>query len=430
LNAALVALECYRCGERFPPAPMLLECPVCSVTAPSNVFCVYDYDAVAERFDPAAVRERPPTLWRYAELLPVAREHAVSLGEGATPMVRLERLGRRLGLDSLHLKDESQNPTWSFKDRLASLGASKARELGSEVLTVASSGNAGAAVAAYAAQAGLRAVVLTSRSAPLPMRVLMEAYGAHALAPDDMAQRGALVRVGVERYGWFPVQNFKAPPVGANPFAIEGCKAIAFEICEQLGWRVPAAVVFPITNGDSLAGAWRGFCDLRALGLIDAIPRLYGAEVHGPVARTLEDGLELPATVTPDRASVAISAASRTTAYQVLRAIRETGGWSVAVADDDEILAAQRELAREEGIYAEASSVLGLAVLARLLDSGAIDRREEVVLVSTSGGLKDFDLTLGEPRPVPHVGPDEAGLVDGLARHYGYRARPLAEAIR
>jgi threonine synthase len=214
----------------------------------------------------------------------------------------------------------------------------------------------------------------------------------------------------VERHGWFPVQNFLSPPVGANPFALEGCKTIAYELCEQLGWRAPDAVVFPITNGDSLVGTWRGFRDLYELGLIHAVPRLYGAEVFGPVARTLAENLDEAATVDPGRSSIAISAASRTTAYQVLRAIRDTGGTSVAVVDDDEILAAQRELARTEGIFAEASSVLPLAVLDRL----PIGRDEHVVVVSTSGGLKDFDLTIGEPREIPLVDPTEEALAAAL----------------
>ena len=159
-------LECYRCGHSYPPEKFFHGCPACAQGKPSNLFCVYDYQRLSRDFSVQVLQNRPLTMWRYRELLPVDPEYAVSIHEGMTPLIHCQRLGARYGLQNLYLKDESRNPTWSFKDRLASAGASKAREMGCSVLTLSSTGNAGAAVAAYAARAGLQAVVFTTQSVP------------------------------------------------------------------------------------------------------------------------------------------------------------------------------------------------------------------------------------------------------------------------
>jgi threonine synthase len=364
-------------------------------------------------------------MWRYAEFFPVEASNAVTLGEGMTPLLRLDHVGRRLECRSLFLKDESQNPTWSFKDRLASIGATKALELGRDVLTAASSGNGGAATAAYAARAGLRSIVVTAGTPPAAMRALMTVYGTLLLTTERNDERGPLVRFGVEEHGWFPIQNFLEPLVGANPFAREGCKALAFEICEQLGWKAPDAVVFPVTVADSLAGAWRGFVELQMLGIIDRIPRLYGAEVYGPLEQALTSGELVPVAATP---SLAISTASTRTTYQALAAVRASQGWSVAVGGDSQLQAAQQLLAEHEGIFAELSGALALAGAERLLRCGLIAPEETVVVVSTSGGLKDFDVALPEPNELGHIEPTPAGMAAELERRYGYTLDAYAEA--
>jgi threonine synthase len=413
-------LQCIRCRREYPLEPVLFQCPACATETPSNVRCVYDYDRLARAWSPEAMAGRPTSMWRYAEFFPVDPALAVTLGEGMTPLICLPRLGRRLGLETLYLKDESQNPTWSFKDRMASVGATKAVELGTDTLAAASSGNGGAATGAYAARAGLRAVILTMTAMPASMYALMRAYGSLVLATASAADRGPLVRHGVEEHGWFPIQNFLDPPVGANAFAQEGCKAIGLEICEQLGWVAPDAIVLPITLADSLVGALRGFADLHALGIVERLPRMVGAELFGPLERSLAAGGDelLPV---DGRPTVAVSTASRSTAYQALDAVRASGGTSVAARDDAEVLEMQSLLAEEEGIFAEASGALSLVAVARLARAGALGPGEVVVAVNTSGGLKDFDLTAGERREIPLIEPTVDGLEAGLLEHYGYR---------
>jgi threonine synthase len=421
----LTELRCFRCHRSYAPELVLYQCPACATEVPSAVYCVYDYDGIARSWSPATARDRDATMWRYAELFPVEAANAVTLGEGMTPLLRLDNVGRRLGHTSLYLKDESQNPTWSFKDRLASVGATKALELGREVLTAASSGNGGAATAAYAARAGLRSIVVTAGKPPAAMRALMTVYGTLLLTTERNDQRWPLVRYGVEEHGWFPIQNYLEPHVGANPFAREGCKALAFEICEQLGWKAPDAVVFPVTVADTLAGAWRGFVELQMLGVIDRIPRLYGAEIFGPLERALTSEEIAPVDGAP---SLAVSTASTRTTYQAVAAVRGSGGSSVAVDGDAPLQKAQQLLAEQEGIFAELSGALALAGAERLLTSGLIGTDETVVLVSTSGGLKDFDIALPEPDELAPIEPTPAGMAAELERRYGYTLTAHAEA--
>lgn len=401
-------LECFRCARRYPPGPLFHGCPACAADRPANVFCVYDYGRLAGVFGPGKLDNRPATMWRYQELLPVAEGPVVSLHEGMTPLISCPRLGARYGLGRLYVKDESRNPTWSFKDRLAAVAATKAREFGSPALTIGSTGNAGAATAAYAARAGLRAVILTTPNVPPAMRPFMQAYGATVAAVPTLADRWTLVREGVERHGWFPVQNFVSPPVGANPYALDGAKTVGFELCEQLGWRAPDVVVAPVSYGDLPVAMWRGFVEFRELGLIDRIPRMMAAEVFGPVANALARGLDHTEAM-PGGRSVATSAAATNSTYQSLRMVRDTGGVALT-ATDEEILVAQRELAEAEGIWAEPAGALPLAVTRKLAARGLVTADEVVVAVVTSAGLKDPEATAAWLPEIPLIEPTFAAL--------------------
>src|SRR2546428_5926970 len=254
----LTGFRCHRCGHLYPPGRHFLGCPACAGDRPSNVIAEYDYEAIAKVFTRETLDHRPSTMWRYARFLAVEEEHIVSISEGYTPLVGCPNLGRKLGLSSLYVKDESRNPTWSFKDRMASAGVSSAVALGCGVITAASSGNGGAAAAAYAARAGLDAVIVTTPQFPLTMRTLMQSYGAKVVATKTMRERWTIVRLGVEKYGWFPTQNFLDPPIGANPYALEGCKTMGYEICEQLEWRHPADASSPEGSRDPKVRRWDG----------------------------------------------------------------------------------------------------------------------------------------------------------------------------
>lgn len=414
----LTHLECFRCGEGYSAERNFWGCPSCKGELASNLYCVYDYEAIRKVWNPSVVEKREASLWRYREFMPVDEESIVTLGEGMTPLLKLPRLGKRLGLNNLYVKDESQNPTWSFKDRMGSVGASRAKELGCEVLTAASSGNGGAATAAYAARAGLKSIIFTTPSFPLNMRVLMQTYGSMVVATPTIQDRWTLVRLGVQELGWFPIQNFLVPFIGANPYAQEGCKALGFETCEQLGWKAPDVMLFPIGSGDTLTGAWRGCTELYNLGYIDKVPKVVGAEVFGALTQAFERGLDWVEEV-PYGKTVAVSTGTPSSAYQSMKAVRESGGWALRT-EDPEIMAMQLALAEDEGLYSEASSVVPLVGAKKLLDRGDIDADAVVVVVLTSSGLKDPEVTQPYLKDIPLTEPTREGLVETLKATYDY----------
>ncbi|WP_157553382.1 threonine synthase [Jiangella gansuensis] len=341
-----------------------------------------------------------PGLFRYRDLLPLApADPPVSLGEGGTPLLPLRSLARRFGVRDLWLKDESRNPTWSYKDRLAAVAVTKARASAADTVVVSTTGNHGAAVAAYAAAAGLRCVALTLHSVPPTMRTLMQVFGAMVVAYDDPADRWTVMREAVAKRGWVPMSSFTQPPAGSNPFGVEGYKTIAYELFQQLG-RVPDVVVVPTAYADGLAGIHRGFADLRALGLIERAPRLVAAEVYGPYERALRHGQPLPDPL-PMPGSVSFSTAVAYATGQGVAALRESAGVAVPVRSDDEIMSAQRDLAATEGIYLEAASITALLAVRRLLADGTLHPHDEVVVIGTSSGLKDVAATTAAlPGPV------------------------------
>ncbi|MDR7491031.1 MAG: pyridoxal-phosphate dependent enzyme [Armatimonadota bacterium] len=412
-GGALVGLACVRCGAAYGVVDLFTGCPRCLADGhPSNVAPVYRLDVV--QWTREALGHRPATMWRYRELLPV--RDPVTLGEGGTPLLPLPRLGRAWGIDHLYLKDESRNPTGSFKDRLAAVVVARAREVGAGVVAIASSGNAGAALAAYAARAGLRCVVLTAAGASAPLVTQMLALGACLVATPTARDRWTLLRQGVEALGWYPAGNFHDPPVGSNPYGIDGYKTIAFEILADLAWTVPGLVALPVCYGDGLWGVARGFREARRLGLVDGEPRLVAGEVFGPLARALAEGLDHVPEV-PAGPSVAFSIAAGISTYQALRALREGG--EACVLDDGELLEAQAALGTAEGIFVEASAAAGLAAVRRLAAQRRLPRGAPVVVVATAGGLKDVEAARSRRPPVPVVEPTLAALREALRQTYG-----------
>src|SRR5262245_62100032 len=234
-EASVVALQCLRCRARFDDPRLFGGCPRCREQGVAvNLTVEYDLTTLAG-VTTATFAAGPPGLWRYRSLLPVRSAPPVSLGEGGTPLVHLERLGARLGLPRLYAKDEGRNPTWSYKDRLCSVAVSHAVEIGARVITISSTGNHGGSTAAYAARAGLPCVIFTLASVPETMKTLMQAYGAAVGACPTSESRWALMRQGIERFGWYPTSGFVVPPVGSNPWALEGDNTISWELAEDLG---------------------------------------------------------------------------------------------------------------------------------------------------------------------------------------------------
>ncbi len=415
----LTGLACIRCGAAFPVEPRFDGCPRCRREAPSNLTPTYDYDGIRRAFRVEALRDRPPTMWRYREFLPPDEADVVTLAEGMTPLIAAPRLGSRMGVPRLHIKDESRNPTWSFKDRLAATAIAMARRFSARVVGVSSSGNAGAAAAAYAARAGLPCVVFAFKGAAGAMMTQMRAYGGLVVATVQKADRWTLLRACVEKLAWYPTSPFFGPPIGSNPYGVDGYKTMAFEVCEQLGWRPPDWCALPVAYGDALFGMWKGFRELADLGLVPNRPRLVAGEIYGSLQRGLMATSDVPPEMPATTPTLALSIGTPRSTYQALHALRHGRGIARTVEDAD-LLHLQRMLAQDEGLYAEPSSLAPLAAVWRLRNEGIIGQDDLVVTVLTAAGLKDPEPTVREAGEIPIVAPDLAVLRDALKRAYGF----------
>src|SRR5262245_50294130 len=419
-EARVVGLSCLRCRARFEEPRLFAGCPRCRAEGVAvNLSVEYDLSPLAG-VTPDTFGTAARGLWRFGPLLPVRTARPISLGEGATPLVHLEHLGRRLGLPRLYAKDESQNPTWSYKDRLCATAVTHAVETGARVITISSTGNHGASTAAYAARAGLPCVIFTLASVPETMKTLMQAYGAAVVACPTSESRWALMKEGVEHLGWYPTSGFVMPPIGSNPYGIEGYKTIAWEIAEDLGWTAPGVVVVPSAYSDGLYGVWKGWMELQTLGLVKDVPRMIAAEPFGPLAHAVERGLENPEPV-PRGESVAFSIASPYGTWQGLAALKQSGGAGERITDEG-IFETQRDLGREEGIFVEPSSATGLTAVIQLAKRKALDPDQTIVVVLTSSGLKDPGASRTWLPPVPDAPADLDGVLRVLRERYGLRA--------
>ncbi|MCC6180048.1 MAG: threonine synthase [Chloroflexi bacterium] len=385
---APTGLTCLRCGTGYPPEDIVTGCVRCrSEGHPANLRPEYPASAMRAVQDARGFDPDERGVWRYHALLPVGLAHAIWLGEGETPLIHASALAGSVGLDTLYLKNETRNPTGSYKDRMAAVLVARAKEVGATTVAIASSGNAGAALAAYASVAGLRCVAFTTADAPPAQKAQMRAYGAAVVALPTGPERWTLLQQAVERYGWFAASNYVQPPVGSNPYGVDGYKTLAFEVWEQLGREAPDVMALPVCYGDGLAGTARGFLELDELGFIQRAPRLVAGEVFGPLSHAQQDKLDTPEPV-PAGPTVARSIGGGQSTYQALRALDDTDGRAVTVTDA-ELLEWQARLAREEGIYAEPSSLASVAALARLRKDGRLRPGAVAVAVITATGLKD-----------------------------------------
>ena len=417
LTAVDVAFRCIRCGTTYDAERDYFGCPSCAADGVLvNLEVSY---AEPLRIDPREWQRRRRGLWRYESALPLAGDGVVSLGEGATALVPCETVGAEMGLPFLLAKNESQNPTWSFKDRLGAVALSWARARGRRGIAISSSGNAGATAAAYAARAGLPCIVFTTRSFPGPMLRFMRSFGAMVVATPTAPDRWTLNREVCDEWGFMPMSNLTNPPTGSHPVAIEGCKTIAYELVEDLDGTVPDVVVIPVCYGDSLTGIFRGFRDLEAAGVIDRIPRLVAAEAYPSLTRALREGAPTAPAV-DGSGSLASSVASPQGTFQSLRAIRESGGTAVAVSNE-EIFRARTELREGEGLLVEFSSALAFAAARKLAAAGELSADERVVVVITSSGLKDPEL-MNDHGELPETEPTLSSLKHVLEREYHFAA--------
>ncbi len=384
-----VSLRCIQCGAEYPPSPRLTRCPRCGGLL----------DVRVEPREPPSWRlweRRRPGVWRYRELLPAPRgAEPVSMGEGATPLVRLGRLAERLGAGTVYVKHEGQNPTGSFKDRGMTVAVTLAREVGAEAVVVASTGNTAASVSAYAARAGLRSIVVVPQGktalGKLGQSIL---YGATVIeiqgSFDDAL--AAVMKAVEEDPRLYPLNSF-------NPWRLEGQKTLAYEVAEALGGTAPDWVVVPVGNAGNISAIWKGFKELYRLGLIDKLPRMAGIQAEGaaPLARAWSRGLDHPLFVDkPETVATAIRIGHPVNWPKAMKAVRESNGLFISVSDD-EITWAHIALARMEGIAVEPASAASIAGLRRLIAEGVIGRDETVVAVLTGHGLKDPEAMLRAP---------------------------------
>ena len=388
--ARVVGFDCVRCGSRFGVDHYDRDCPVCRPAVHSNLVVAYDDSVRKSRPKPAA--GAPWTLWRYGDVLPVSAEEAVSLGEGGSPLHKLKAVAAELGVSGLYGKDESRNPTWSFKDRLACLAVSSAKKLGAKVIVSSSSGNAGAAAAAYAAKANIPCVIFTFKGTSGPMLHQMRDYGAQVIAVENKKDRWTLMEHAVRHFGWFPTSPFFGPVIGSNPFGIEGYKTLAYEIVEQLGWRVPDWCVLPVCYGDALVGMWRGFEDMRAFGWIDRMPRFVAAEVYGSLDAAMAANAEAPSDMPKSHDTVAVSIGATQSTHQALDILRRSNGVSVTAGNDD-MMRWQARLAAKEGLYIEPSSAATFVAVEKMKRNGVMRADDTVVTLLTASGLKDTAVT-------------------------------------
>jgi threonine synthase len=366
---------------------------------------VYDYAAIAKRFSREQLAAcRDDSIWRYKPLLPVRPDAAVPpLKIGWTPLYPAPRLAESLGLRHLWVKDDSRQPTASFKDRASAMAVVKAQELGAQVVTTASTGNAAAALAGIAASVGLPAVIFVPKTAPQAKIAQHLIYGARVMLVDGSYDTAFELTLKVaEEFGWYNRNT------AYNPYMSEGKKTAAFEICEQLGWRAPDRIFVPVGDGCIIGGIHKGLKDLLALGWIDQLPKIMGIQAAGSSALVdaWERGLE-GWEMTPQPADTiadSISAGLPRDRIKALRAVRETGGAYLRVTDE-EILAAIPLLARGVGVFAEPAAAAAYAGLVKAVEKGLVSPEERIVVLSTGSGLKDIASAMKTVPTPPIVAP-------------------------
>jgi len=404
----VTGLTCVRCGASY-PARSVMTCPRCGVTGILDVR--YDYPAIKRRLTRRALAARDDlSQWRYRELLPIGeRARLPNLAVGWSPLRPAPELARHLGLRTLLLKDDGRNPSASLKDRASAVGAVKAVEARRKVIACASTGNAASSLAAMAAALGLKAIIFVPERAPEPKLAQLLIFGATVLrVRGSYDQAWELCQSACERWGWYN-RN-----CAVNPYLVEGKKTVSLEICEQLEWKVPEWVAVSVGDGCTIAGAWKGFREMRALGLIRRTPKLLGVQAEGaaPVTAAFRSGRAL-VPVAPSTMADSIAVGVPRNWKKAVDAVRESGGTMIDVSDD-EIREAMLATGRLAGVFAEPAAATAVAGLARAARERIVSRGAAALAVITGNGLKDTRAALeAAPRPVdipPDLGAVEAAL--------------------
>jgi len=386
--AKIKGLKCRECGREYPAEPIHV-CEFCF--GPLEV--VYDYDEIKSNISREKIEKGPKSLWRYVDLLPVENP-TVGLTAGFTPLKKAEKLGEVLGLKNLYIKDDSVNhPTLSFKDRVVSVALSKAKEFGFDTAACASTGNLANSVAAHSAQAGMNCFVF------IPANLeTQKIIGSLVFNPTVVAVEGNYDDVNrlcseiANDLGWAFVN------INIRPYYAEGSKTLAFEVVEQLGWRAPDVVVAPAASGSLYTKIWKGFNELRKVGLIDEVKtRMYGAQAEGcsPIAQAWREGRDFIKPVKPNTIAKSIAIGNPADGIYALQVARESNGaWETAT--DEEIIEGIKLLAQTEGIFTETAGGTTIAVLKKYVEKGMISPEETVVVYITGNGYKTMEVLEGK----------------------------------
>lgn len=364
---------------------------------------MYDTKAIAEKIERSDLcSRRIYSMWRYFELLPVDFNKAVSLGEGFTPLLKAEGISKALGAENLYLKLDFNSPSGSFKDRGSSVLASKAKDVGAVALAIDSSGNAAASISAYSAKINRPCYVFTPSYASIAKLVQAHMNGAHVIKIDGTRRDiYEIAEKACREFGWYYC-GFQT-----NPFASEGMKTIAFEVCEQMGWIAPERLVFPVGTGSGLLGSWSGLKMLLKLGWIKESSSMVCVQAEGcaPIAKAHEQGSrEIEVVDHPKTIAEGLMIGHPLRGEIVLRALDETRGIAIAVSDQ-EIYDAAKLLAKSEGLFVELSSAASIAGLRRSLEEGRIDHDERIVCILTGTGLKTIQAYSSLVGQFPEISP-------------------------
>jgi len=413
----MMYLECIACGQKYSPDEIIYSCKRCG----DLLEVKYDYKVLKERLRESDWRSLPLSVWRYRPLMPVRDpSEIVSLNEGGTGLHKCKRLAKLLGVKRLYVKNEGENPTGSFKDRGMTVGVTKALEFNMKMVICASTGNTAASLAAYAAKAGLQCIVLIP-SGKIAYGKLAQAtvYGAKVVQiKGNFDQALKIVLELSEKHGEVYLLN------SVNPFRIEGQKSLAYEICDQLNGEAPDKVIVPVGNAGNISAIWKGFSDFYKLSLIGGLPQMIGIQAEGaaPIAQAIKEGSNSIVPVGhPETVATAIRIGAPLSWKKAMRAIKESKGTAETVTDQ-EILEAQRMLARYEGLFVEPASASSIAGLKKLVKLGRVHKDDTTVCVATGHGLKDPDIVMQTCRKPIEI----EAKIEPILEHLGL-PKPIAQ---
>ena len=387
MKSFLTNLECTYCGIELSADEPHRTCPDCGKV----LYPRYDLQSASAALKREDLKERPPNMWRYFEVMPVLDEaNVVTLGEGFTPIFKTNRLATDTGCSSLYIKDEGLNPTASFKARGLGAAVSKAKELGITRLTMPSAGNAAGAMTAYAAKTGMEAYVFMPKDAPEANRVEVEISGANLELVDGyITDAGRISAQRAEELGLFDVSTLR------EPYRVEGKKTMGYEIAEQMGWTLPDVILYPTGGGTGIVGMWKAFSEMEAMGWIDGKrPKMFAVQSEGcaPIVRAFNEGTEFAEPwENPDTLAAGIRVPAAIGDYLILQSLRESGGGAITVSEA-EILSDLRAVASLEGMFICPEGAAIVAALRKLLADGTLSPDESILLLNTGSGLKYLDM--------------------------------------